>query len=264
MPKFAANLSMMFNEVPFPQRFAAAAMAGFTAVEFLFPFDYKPEEVAGWLKENKLENVLFNMPPGNWAGGERGLTSLPDRVEEFRAGVATTIKYAKAMGTPRVHAMAGNFPAGGDRAKHRAVYVENLRYAAREVAKHNLMLVIEPINKRDMPAFFLNYQAEGHAIREEVGEPNLKVQMDFYHTQVQEGDVAMKLRKYFDNIGHIQVASVPDRNEPDDGELNYPYLFRLLDELKFQGWVGCEYRPKAGTVEGLGWLKPFGSAAGAR
>ena len=264
MPKFAANLSMMFTEVPFPQRFAEAAKAGFTGVEFLFPYEYKPEEVAGWLKDNKLQNVLFNMPPGNWAGGERGLASLPDRVDEFRKGVATAISYAKVMGTPRLHAMAGNFPAGADRAKHRAVYVENLRYAARELAKHNLMLVIEPINLRDMPAFFLSTQGEGHAIREEVGEPNLKVQMDFYHAQVQEGDIITKLRKYFNNIGHIQIASVPERNEPDSGELNYPYLFRLLDEMKYEGWVGCEYRPKGATVQGLGWFKPFSAAAGAR
>lgn len=264
MPKFAANLSMMFNEVAFPQRFSAAANAGFTAVEFLFPYDYTPAEVAGWLKENKLQNVLFNLPPGNWAAGERGTTSVPGREEEFRAGVATGIKYAEALGTPYVHAMAGNIPPGADRAKHRAVYVENLRYAARELAKHNLTLVMEPINQRDMPAFFLNTQAEAHAIREELGEKNLKVQMDFYHVQVQEGDVATKLRKYFDHIAHIQIASVPDRNEPDDGELNYPYLFRLLDQLGYQGWVGCEYRPKAATLAGLGWFKKISSAVAAR
>ena len=264
MPKFAANLSMMFNEVPFPQRFAAAAKAGFTGVEFLFPYEHTPQEVAGWLRENKLQNVLFNMPPGNWAGGERGVASLPGREEEFRAGVAKAIQYAQALGTPIVHAMAGIPPAGSDRAKCRAVYVQNIRYAARELARHNLGLVLEPINQRDMPGFFLGTQAEAHAVREELGEPNLKVQMDFYHVQVQEGDIAMKFRKYCAHVGHIQVASAPERNEPDDGEINYPYLFRLLDQLGYSGWVGCEYRPRAGTEQGLGWFKNFSAAVAAR
>ena len=255
MPKFAANLTMMFNEVPFPQRFAAAARAGFKAVEFLFPYEHRPAEVAGWLKENKLFNALFNMPPGDWAAGERGLASLPGREEEFRASVATALEYAKAQGTPCLHAMAGLLPAGADRAAHRAVYVENLRYAARALAPHGITLLIEPINSRDMPGYFLSTQAEAHAIREQVGEPNLKVQMDFYHVQIMEGDIAMTLKKYFDHVGHIQIASVPARNEPDDGEVNYRYLFRLLDELGYAGWVGCEYRPRGRTEDGLGWLK---------
>ncbi|NMG73632.1 2-oxo-tetronate isomerase [Aromatoleum diolicum] len=255
MPKFAANLTMMFNEVPFPQRLAAAARAGFKAVEFLFPYEHQPAEVAGWLKENGLFNALFNMPPGDWAAGERGLASLPGREEQFRAGVATALEYAKAQGTPCLHAMAGLLPAGADRATHRAVYVENLRYAARALAPHGITLLIEPINLRDMPGYFLSTQAEAHAIREEVGEPNLKVQMDFYHVQIMEGDIAMTLKKHFDHVGHIQIASVPARNEPDDGEVNYRYLFRLLDELGYAGWVGCEYRPRGRTEDGLGWLK---------
>lgn len=255
MPKFAANLTMMFNEVPFPQRFAAAARAGFTGVEFLFPYDHAPAEVAGWLKENGLINALFNMPPGNWAAGERGLASLPGREEEFRTGVATALDYAQAQGTPCLHAMAGLLPEGADRAAHRAVYIENLRYAARALAPHGITLLIEPINSRDMPGYFLTTQAEAHAIREEVGEPNLKVQMDFYHVQIMEGDIAMTFRKWFDHIGHIQIASVPARNEPDDGEVNYRYLFRLLDEAGYAGWVGCEYRPRGRTEDGLGWIK---------
>jgi hydroxypyruvate isomerase len=254
MPKFAANLTMMFNEVPFPQRFAAAAAAGFTAVEFLFPYDYAPQEVAQWLNENGLKNVLFNMPPGDWAAGERGLASLPGREEAFRAGVARAIEYAHALGAPRLHAMAGLLPAGADRSRHRAVYVENLRYAAQALSEHGLELLIEPINTRDIPGYFLNTQAEAHAVREEVGAANLKVQMDFYHVQIVEGDIAMKFRKYFEHIGHIQVASVPERNEPDDGEVNYRYLFQLIDELGYDGWIGCEYRPRAGTTQGLGWL----------
>lgn len=255
MPKFAANLTMMFNEVPFPQRFAAAAAAGFTAVEFLFPYDHAPQEVAQWLNENDLKNVLFNMPPGDWAAGERGLASLPGREEPFRAGVARAIEYARALGTPRLHAMAGLLPAGADRSRHRAVYVDNLRYAAEVLAQHGLDLLIEPINTRDIPGYFLNTQAEAHAVREEVGAANLKVQMDFYHVQIVEGDIAMKFRKYFEHVGHIQVAGVPERNEPDDGEVNYRYLFRLVDELGYGGWIGCEYRPRAGTTQGLGWLK---------
>ena len=255
MPKFAANLSMMFNEVPFPERFAAAAKAGFKGVEFLFPYDYTPAEVAGWLKENKLENALFNLPPGDFAGGERGIASLPGREQEFRDGVAKAIEYALALGTPKVHCMAGLFPAGADRAKHRAVYVENVRYAAQEMAKHGRMLVIEPINPRDIPGYFINTQAEGHAICKEIGLPNLKVQMDFYHCQIVEGDLTMTFKNNFVGIGHVQIASVPTRNEPDQGEINYRHIFKLLDEMGYDGWVGCEYRPRGRTEEGLGWLE---------
>ncbi len=255
MPKFAANLSMMFNEVPFPERFAAAAKAGFKGVEFLFPYDYTPAEVAGWLKENKLENALFNLPPGDFAAGERGIASLPGREQEFRDGVAKAIEYALALGTPKVHCMAGLFPAGADRAKHRAVYVENVRYAAQEMAKHGRMLVIEPINPRDIPGYFINTQAEGHAICKEIGLPNLKVQMDFYHCQIVEGDLTMTFKNNFVGIGHVQIASVPTRNEPDQGELNYRHIFKLLDEMGYDGWVGCEYRPRGRTEDGLGWLE---------
>lgn len=255
MPKFAANLSMMFNEVPFPERFAAAAKAGFKAVEFLFPYDYPVADVARWLTDNNLKSALFNMPPGDWAAGERGIASLPGREAEFRAGVAKALEYALAMGTPTIHAMAGLMPADADRNTYRATFVENIRYAAKELAKHGLMLVIEPINNRDMPGYFLNTQAEGHAIRKEIGEPNLKVQMDFYHAQIMEGDLSVALKENFDSVGHIQIASVPDRHEPDEGEVNYPHLFRLLDKLGYTGWVGCEYRPRGKTEDGLGWTK---------
>jgi hydroxypyruvate isomerase len=254
VPKFAANLTMMFNEVAFPQRFAAAAAAGFKAVEFLFPYDHPAQEVASWLKEHHLENVLFNLPPGDWAGGERGIAALPGREEEFRAGVARGIEYALALGTKRVHMMAGLIPSGADLGELRDVYLDNLRYAAREMGKHGITLLIEPINGRDMPNYFLHSQAEGHALREASGEANVKVQMDFYHAQIVEGDLAKTFAKYFDGIGHVQIASVPDRNEPDDGEVNYPYLFRLLDKLGYEGWIGCEYRPRGKTEDGLGWL----------
>lgn len=257
MPKFAANLSTMFNELPFVDRFEAAAKAGFTAVEFLFPYDHTPEAIAAKLKRHALENVLFNMPPGDWTAGERGLACLPGREEEFRAGVALALRNASAFGTPRLHAMAGLLSRAADHATQRATYVANLRYAAAEAAKHGITVLIEPINTRDMPGYFLNTQADAHAIREEVAAPNLKVQMDFYHVQIGEGDLAMKLRKFLPHVGHIQIAGVPERNEPDTGEINYPYLFRLIDELGYEGWVGCEYRPARGTVDGLGWLKRY-------
>jgi len=255
VPKFAANLTMMFNEVPFIDRFEAAAKAGFKAVEFLFPYEHTPAEVAAKLKANALENVLFNMPPGDWGAGECGLASLPGREEEFRAGVAKALTYAKALGTPRVHAMAGLLPLGADRARHRATFIDNLKYAAAATAEIGITLLMEPINTRDIPGYFLNTQADAHALREEVGAPNLKVQMDIYHVQIVEGDIAMKLRKYLPHVGHIQIAGVPERNEPDTGEINYPYLFRLMDDLGYDGWVGCEYRPANGTVNGLGWMK---------
>ena len=255
MPKFAANLSMMFNEVPFPARFAAAAAAGFKGVEFLFPYEFPAREVARLLTDARLDNALFNLPPGDWAAGERGLASLPGREADFRASVEVAIEYALALGTPTLHAMCGLVPAGADRAAHRAVYIANLRHAARELARHGRTLVIEPINPRDMPGYFLSSQADAHAIREAVGEPNLKVQMDLYHAQIVEGDLAVKLRRHIADIGHVQIAGVPDRHEPDEGEVNYPYLYRLLDELGYRGWVGCEYRPRGRTEDGLGWLR---------
>ena len=255
MPKFAANLSMMFNEHDFPNRFAAAAKAGFDAVEFLFPYDYSPAEVAQWHKENTLKNVLFNLPPGDWAAGERGIAALPGREAEFRTGVSKAIEYALALCTPQLHMMAGLVPAGSDMAIHRKTYLENMKFAAQALAKHNLNLLLEPINTRDMPGYFLNTQVQAHELRVESGEPNVKVQMDFYHAQIMEGDLAETFKKYFKDIGHTQIASVPKRNEPDDGEVNYPYLYQLLDEMGYEGYVGCEYRPKGKTEDGLAWFK---------
>jgi len=257
MPKFAANLTMMFNEQEFPDRFSAAAKAGFDAVEFLFPYDYPASDVSGWLKDNQLQNVLFNLPPGDWAAGERGIAALPGREAEFRAGVAKAIEYALALGTPQLHMMAGLIPADADLSLHRKTYLGNMKYAAQELAKHQLNLLLEPINTRDMPGYFLNTQAQAHELRIESAEPNVKVQMDFYHVQIMEGDLTQTFKKYFEGIGHTQIASVPTRNEPDDGEINYPYLFQVLDELGYEGWVGCEYRPRGKTEDGLGWLKPY-------
>ena len=257
MPKFAANLSMMYQEHAFLDRFAAAAKDGFAGIEFLFPYDHPAAEIRARLNQHGLTQALFNGPPGNWEAGERGLASLPGREDEFRRGVATALDYAHVLGNDRVHLMAGLIRPGEDRALHRATYVRNLEYAAKQAAPGGVTIVIEPINTRDIPGFFLNRQDEAHTLCAEVGAGNLKVQMDFYHCQIVEGDLAMKLRKYIAGVGHVQIAGVPERNEPDTGEINYPYLFRLLDELGYSGWVGCEYRPKGGTSAGLGWLKPW-------
>jgi len=257
MPRFAANLTMMFNEVPFLERFAAAAGAGFEGVEFLFPYEHPPGAVADALKGNGLANALFNFPPGDWAAGERGIAGIPGREGEFRDSVALALDYAKALATPRLHVMSAVVPAGADRAAYRATYVANLRTAAALAADAGRVLLIEPLNPRDVPGYLVATQAEAHAIREEVGAPNVKVQMDLYHCQIVEGDVAMRLRRYLPEVGHIQVAGVPERNEPDTGELNYPYLFRLLDELGYEGWIGCEYRPARATLAGLGWFEPW-------
>jgi len=255
MPRFAANLSMMFTEVPFLERFGAAAQAGFAGVEFLFPYEHPAQDIARELARHRLANVLFNLPPGDFKAGERGMASLPGREAEFAGSVDLGLTYAKALGTPRLHVMAGLLPTGADRSRHRATYVANLRRAAETAASAGVDLLIEPINTRDIPGYFLNSQAEAHAIREEVGAPNLKVQMDLYHAQIVEGDIAVKLRRYLPHVGHIQIAGVPERHEPDTGEVNYPYLFALLDELGYAGWVGCEYRPANGTLAGLGWFR---------
>jgi hydroxypyruvate isomerase len=261
MPKFAANLTMMFTEVSFPERFARAAAAGFRGVEFLFPYDHKPAEVARWLKNNGLENALFNMPPGDWAAGERGIASLPGRQQEFRDGVAKALEYALALGTPKIHAMAGIPPTGYNPLEYNDIYIDNLRYAARELEKHSRLLVIEPINTRDIPGYFLNRQDQAHSVCAVVGAANLKVQMDFYHAQIVEGDLSATFKKYAPHVGHIQIASVPARHEPDEGEVNYRHLFALIDELGYDGWVGCEYRPRGVTEDGLKWRGNLGVAA---
>lgn len=266
MPRFAANISLLFTEHPFMARFAAAAEAGFKAVEFLYPYNHDARDIAAQLEQHELRNVLFNMPPGNTEAGERGIAALPGREAEFRDSVALAIEYARIIGTPRLHVMAGiTSPAGSRHSDRdhgtwlhqcRATFVQNLRHAARQCAPHGIEIMIEPINTRDMPGYFLNFQHEAHALRNDVAAPNLKIQMDFYHAQIMEGDIAATLRQHLAHIGHIQIAGVPERHEPDSGELNYPWLFSLLDELGYEGWVGCEYRPAGSTRDGLGWLNP--------
>lgn len=264
MPRFAANLSMMYTEHPFAERFAAAARDGFKAVEFLFPYEYPAAALRQLLTDNGLQQALFNAPPGDWAGGERGLASLPGREDDFKRSIDAALEYARVLGNQKLHVMAGLIRPDQDRARHRALYLENLAYAARLAAAHGVTVTIEPINTRDIPGFFLNRQDEAQAICAEVAAENLQVQFDLYHCQIVEGDLAVKLQRDmarqpngFGGIGHIQIAGVPGRYEPDVGEIHYPYLFELIDSLGYQGWIGCEYRPRAGTSEGLGWLQPW-------
>ncbi|MCB9946625.1 MAG: hydroxypyruvate isomerase family protein [Rhodospirillaceae bacterium] len=261
MPRFAANLSMLFQDLPFLDRFAAAQAAGFGAVEFLFPYDHPADTVAGRLKAAGLQQALFNLPPGDWAGGERGLAALPGREAEFRESVDTALAYARALGCRKLHAMAGVTPGGAAEADCRALYIENLRATAARLAAEDILLLIEPLNQRDMPGYFLKTTGQAREIIAEVGAPNLKLQFDVYHTQISEGDLAVRLRDLFGLIGHIQIAGVPERHEPSVGEINYPYLFALMDQLGYDGWVGCEYRPAGGTVEGLGWAHSYGIGA---
>jgi hydroxypyruvate isomerase len=296
MPRFAANLSMMYNELPFPERFAAAAADGFEAVEYLFPYSWTPAQLAGWLRDAGLQQVLFNAPPGGsdtssidaaWQAGTRGIASLPGRETEFRNGFLLALEYAQVLKCPRVHVMAGLVPeahrvsrvlpealtTSGPYAAPapvgtpalRDTYLSNLRWACEQAAQAQVNVLIEPINTRDIPFFFLNRQDHAHAVVAEVGASNLQVQMDLYHCQIVEGDVAQKIRHYLPTgrVGHFQIAGVPQRHEPDIGELHHPYLFDVIDEVSaacgWQGWIGCEYRPARGTVAGatsagLGWF----------
>jgi len=261
MPRFAANLSLLYPEYAFKDRFEAAARDGFAAVEYLFPYAYAPAELAARLRDCGLQQVLFNAPPGDWDAGERGLACLPGREREFRDGVTRALTYAQALACPRVHLMAGALPATGTLMEIYRTYVDNLRWAARQAAKSGVQVLIEPINPRDMPGYYLQRQDVAHQVLADVGEANLAVQMDLYHCQIVEGDLSNKLRQYLPTgrVGHIQIAGVPDRHEPDVGELNYPHLLALLDALGYDGWVGCEYRPRrtdaGGTSGGLAWLK---------
>ena len=257
MPRFAANLTMMYNEHAFLERFGAAARDGFKCVEFLFPYEHPAADIKALLDEHGLTQVLFNGPPGDWEKGERGLASRPGREEEFKRSIAKALEYARVLGNKRLHVMAGLIAPGENRARHRETYLRNLAYAANEAKGLGITVVIEPINTRSIPGFFLNRQDEAHAVCKEVGAANIKVQMDLFHCQIVEGDMATKLRQYMPGVGHMQIAGVPERHEPDEGEVNYPYLFALIDELGYDGWIGCEYHPRKGTSEGLGWARPY-------
>ena len=253
MPRFAANLTMLFTEVPFLDRFERAARAGFTAVEFLFPYAWAPAEIEYRLKAHGLQLVLHNLPAGDWDGGERGIACHPDRVDEFKDGVARGIEYATALGAPQLNCLAGKAPTGVGDAVLRQTFVSNLRYAAAEFRRAGLRLLIEPINPIDIPGFWLNRTAQAVSVLDEVGADNAFVQYDIYHAQRVEGELAATVQKHLDRIGHIQLADNPGRNEPGTGEINYAFLFQHLDRIGYTGWIGCEYKPAQVTEAGLGW-----------
>ena len=258
MPRFAANLSMMFTEVPFLDRFEAAAKAGFTSVEFLFPYDHSAEEVGKRLKANGLTQALFNLPPGNWEAGEKGFAALPERFDDLKRSLETALPYAKTTGVKRLHLMAGI----ASRSEPKAVehFYKSVAWAAEFYAPHGLDVVIEPINSRNVPGYFLNDFGFARDLITELKIPNLKLQFDIYHCQIIHGDVTMRLREMMPITGHVQIASIPSRNEPDGEELNYPFLFAELDRLGYGGFVGCEYNPRGKTTDGLGWFEPYAGA----
>jgi len=258
MPKLSANISWLFAEVPFLDRFGAAAEAGFEAVEFQFPGADPPAEIARRLQQHRLTLALFNMPAGDYAKGDRGLAALPGREAEFMVGVERALDLARATRCTRIHVLAGLWPEGRPKAEGEATYVANLRRAADLLAPHGITVLIEPLNSRDTPDYFLNTSGDALGVIERVGRANLSLQFDLYHCQIMEGDLARHIRALAGRFAHVQIAGVPDRNEPDIGEVNYPYLLDLLDETGYRGWVGCEYRPRAGTLAGLGWARRWG------
>ncbi len=253
MPNFAANLTMLFTELPFLDRFEAAAKADFKAVEFLFPYAFELEDIKQKLDTNGLKLVLHNLPAGNWDAGERGIACLPDRVDEFRSGVAAAIRYAKGLGVGQLNCLAGKAPPGLADDVLRQTLVDNLRYAAAQLGAAGLRLLIEPINTYDIPGFYLNRTQQAIDILNQVASSNAFVQYDIYHAQRMEGELAATLSKHLARIGHIQLADNPGRHEPGTGEINYPWLFKHLDAIGYQGWIGCEYKPATTTLAGLGW-----------
>lgn len=257
MLNFAANLTTMFSEAPFPQRFSLAAQAGFTAVECLFPYELSPEELARLLEKNRLRLVLFNLPAGRWEEGERGITALPGREREFRDGLERALVYAQAADCPVLHAMAGLASAVTPPHLMAQTYRSNLLFAADFFAEHGIQIVVEPINRRTMPGYFLHRLAQAAEYIEQSGRANLGLQFDFFHVQMEEGCVSLKLKEYFSVIRHCQIAGVPDRHEPDTGELDSSYLFRLLEALGYRGYIGCEYIPHGNTLAGLSWLRDW-------
>jgi hydroxypyruvate isomerase len=255
MPRFAANLTLLFNERPFLERFEAAARAGFRAVEFLFPYAWDAHELRRRLEEHGLQLVLHNLPPGDWDAGERGIACHPDRVDEFRAGVARGIEYAQVLGVQQLNCLAGLAPAGVPDALLRQTLVDNLRYAAGQFQRAGLRLLVEPINRFDMPGFYLNYTRQAIDILDEVGAENCYLQYDIYHAQRMEGELAATLERYLPRIAHLQLADNPGRHEPGTGEIHYAFLFAHLDRIGYAGWIGCEYRPLTSTEAGLGWIE---------
>jgi hydroxypyruvate isomerase len=254
MPKFAANLTMLFTEHDFLDRFEKAAKAGFRGVEYLFPYPYTPGQLVEKLQAHDLTQVLHNLPAGDWGAGERGIACLPDRVGEFQDGVGKAIEYAKALNCPKVNCLAGIAPAGADATKQRDTFVANIKYAGDALEAEGIRLLIEPINTIDIPGFYLTGTAQALDLIDQTGSDNIFVQYDVYHMQIMEGDLARTVEKNLSRIGHIQLADNPGRNEPGTGEINYPFLFGLFDRIGYDGWIGCEYKPRGRTEDGLGWF----------
>ena len=254
MPRFAANLTMLFNEVPFMERFAAAAKAGFKGVEYLFPYAFPAEELSKQLTTHGLTQVLHNLPAGNWEKGERGIAIFPDRVDEFKEGVKTAISYAKALKCTQINCLSGILPQGADARKHHDTLVSNLKFASAALKNEGIKLLVEQINTRDIPDFFLTTTKQAISLIDEVGSDNLYDQYDIYHMQIMEGDLARTIEANLPKIAHIQLADNPGRNEPGTGEINYPFLYAFLDKIGYKGWIGAEYKPKGETFAGLGWL----------
>jgi hydroxypyruvate isomerase len=257
VPKFAANLTMLFNEVEFLDRFHAAAQAGFRGVEYLFPYAYDQRALAERLDANGLVQVLFNLPAGNWAAGERGIACLPDRVVEFRDGVKRAVEYAKALRCGALNCLAGIPAPGTDPRRTEATLIDNLAFAERVLAPEGIRLLVEAINTRDIPGFFVCRTAQALDLIARAECRNTYLQYDVYHMQVMEGDLVPTLERNLARIAHVQIADTPGRNEPGTGEINYPFVFDRLDAMGYRGWIGCEYKPKAGTAAGLGWFAPY-------
>lgn len=255
MPRFAANLSMLFTDVPFLERFERAAAAGFEAVEYLFPYDHDASVIRDLLGTHALRQVLFNLPPGDWQAGDRGTAALPGREDEFRRAVDAAIEYALVLQCPLLHAMSGVLPPGADRAACERTFVGNIRHAADQAAGHGITVLVEALNDRDVPGYFLAHQRDAAALVRKVARPNVSVQLDYYHAQIMDGDLT-RLTETLD-FGHVQIASIPDRHEPDEGEVDYTHIFDVLDRTGYGGWVGCEYHPRKDTDSGLDWVRPY-------
>ncbi|MDV3249855.1 hydroxypyruvate isomerase family protein [Devosia sp. BK] len=261
MPRFSANISMLYPELQFMDRFAAAATDGFEAVEYVGAYDQDPAELRSLLHQHGLSQALFNLPAGNWAAGERGIACHPNRIEDFRQGIDKAIEYAEATKCTQVNCLAGIAPAGVDRSALESVLIDNLKYAAPRLADRGIKLLLEPINTRDIPGFLINSTDDYERIAAAVGHTNLYLQYDFYHMQVVQGDLLPTFSRLQSHIAHVQIADNPGRNEPGTGEINYPNIFKALDEADYAGWVGAEYRPKAGTSDGLNWLRDWRASA---
>lgn len=257
MAKFAANLTMLFTDVPFLERFERAHKAGFKAVEYLFPYAFEPSTLAEKLEQFRFEQALFNMPPGDWDAGERGFAAIPGREKEFQKSVEIALTYAQALNCKKVHAMSGIVDPGFTREEHINTFINNIRFAADRFAEHDIELMIEPLNNRDVPNYFIAHQREAAELIRQVDRPNVKLQLDLYHAQIMDGDLTHLIQDLADVTGHIQIASVPTRNEPCEGEVNYSHLFNVLDESGYDGWIGCEYNPKNKTEAGLSWVAPY-------